>query len=141
MVLSNKLTFYFFSAALIIASLFTGSMSTRAQSKGESSIKEVMRSKLACSVQVLGGITLEDYEVITTNAGKLVELSNKTNWYSRQVPEYEIFLNEFRRNAEDLKKAGQQKNLDAASLAYVQMTLSCVNCHKFIRKKPNTGNH
>jgi hypothetical protein len=94
---------------------------------------------VAYSQQVLVGITLEDYGLIAKNAEKLVELSNKTNWYSRQVPEYELFLNEFRRNAQELMKAGQQKNLDEASLAYVQMTLSCVSCHQFIRKSSGTG--
>ena len=98
-----------------------------------------MRKKVAYSQQVLLGLTLEDYGLIAKNAEKLVELSNKTNWYSRQVPEYELFLNEFRRNAQDLMTAGQQKNLDAASLAYVQMTLSCISCHAFIRKSSGTG--
>ena len=88
---------------------------------------------------MLLGLTLEDYGLIAKNAEKLVELSNKTNWYSRQVPEYELFLNEFRRNAQDLMTAGQQKNLDAASLAYVQMTLSCISCHALIRKSSGTG--
>ena len=36
-------------------------------------------------------------------------------------------------------EAGQQKNLDAASRAYVQMTSSCVSCHKFIRQSSGTG--
>ena len=79
-----------------------------------------MRQKVAYSQQVLVGITLEDYGLIANNAEKLVQLSNKTNWYSRQVPEYELFLNEVRRNAPELMKAGEQKNLDAASRAYVQ---------------------
>jgi hypothetical protein len=56
-----------------------------------------------------------------------VELSNKTNWCSRQVSGYGLFLNEFRRNAQELMEAAQQKNLDAASRAYVQMTFSCVS--------------
>jgi hypothetical protein len=139
--LSNKLNFHFFPAALSFAVLFAGTASTYAQAENESGVKEMMQLKVACSMKVLVGITLEDYGLIANNAEKLVELSNKTNWYSRQVPEYELFLNEFRRNAQDLKKAGQQKNLDSASLAYVQMTLSCVSCHKFIRKSPETGSH
>jgi hypothetical protein len=135
----NKLNFHFFLAALILASPFVRTTSMYAQAENESGVKEVMQLKVACSMKVLVGITLEDYGLIATNAEKLVELSNKTNWYSRQVPEYELFLNEFRRNAQDLKKAGQQKNLDSASLAYVQMTLSCVSCHQFIRKSSGTG--
>jgi len=126
-------------APLILSLFFAGTKSTYAQAEKESGVKEAMRQKVSYSQQVLVGITLEDYGLIANNAEKLVELSNKTNWYSRQVPEYELFLNEFRRTAQELKKAGQQKNLDAASLAYVQMTLSCVSCHKFIRQSSGTG--
>jgi hypothetical protein len=139
--LSNILNFSFLLAGLILASLFAGATSTSAQAEKESGVKEVMQQKVASSLQVLVGITLEDYGLIAKNAEKLMELSNKTNWYSRQVPEYELFLNEFRRNAQDLMKAGQHKDLDAASLAYVQMTLSCVSCHKLIRKSSDTGRH
>ena len=133
------MTSRFLLAPLAVALLLTGTKSTYAQAEKESGVKGAMRQKVACSQQLLVGITLEDYGLIVNNAKKLVELSNKTNWYSRQVPEYELFLNEFRRNAQELMKAGQQKNLDAASLAYGQMTLSCVSCHKFIRKSSGTG--
>jgi cytochrome c556 len=131
----------FLLAPLTLALFLASNKSTYAQAEKESGVKEAMRQKVAYSQQVLVGITLEDYRLIANNAEKLVELSNKTNWYSRQVPEYELFLNEFRRNAQQLKEAGQQKNLDAASLAYGQMTLSCVSCHKFIRKNAGTGSH
>ena len=124
---------------LILALLFAGSSSIYAQAEKEPGVKEAMRKKVAYSQQVLVGMTLEDYGLIANNAEKLVELSNKTNWYSRQVPEYELFLNEFRRNAEQLMEAGKRKNLDTASHAYVQMTLSCVSCHKFIRQSSGTG--
>jgi hypothetical protein len=130
----------FLLTPLVLALLFAGTSSTYAQVAKESGVKEAMRKKVAYSQQVLVGITLEDYGLIVNNAEKLVELSNKTNWYSRQVPEYELFLNEFRRNAEELMEAGKRKNLDAVSLAYVQMTLSCVSCHKFIRQSSGTGN-
>ena len=140
MELSNKLNSPFLLAPLILASLFGSTKSTYTQVKKESGVKEAMRKKVAYSQQVLVGITLEDYGLIANNAEKLVELSNKTNWYSRQVPEYELFLNEFRRSAEQLMEAAKRKNLDAASLAYVQMTLSCVSCHKFIRQSSGTGN-
>jgi hypothetical protein len=139
--LSNKLNSRFFLAPLILALLFAGTRSTYAQAEKESGVKEAMRRKVAYSQQVLVGITLEDYGLVANNAEKLVELSNRTNWYSRQVPEYELFLNEFRRRAQEVMEAGRQKNLDAASLAYVQMTLSCVSCHKFIRKSSDSGGH
>jgi hypothetical protein len=87
-------------APLILALLFAGTNFTYAQAEKESGVKQAMRQKVAYSQQVLVGITLENYGLIADNAQKLVELSNKTNWYSRQVPEYELFLNEFRRKAQ-----------------------------------------
>jgi len=139
--LGKQLNSPFLLAPLILASLLASTKSTYTQAEKDSGVKETMRQKLAYSQQVLVGITLEDYGLVANNAKKLVELSNKTNWYSRQVPEYELFLNEFRRNAQELMKAGQEKNLDAASVAYGQMTLSCISCHKFIRKRSGTESH
>jgi hypothetical protein len=40
---------------------------------------------------------------------------------------------EFRRAADGLKKAGREKNLDAAALRFVDVTLKCVHCHKYVR--------
>ena len=94
---------------------------------------EVMRQKLAHSQGVLEGIVKEDYDRLALNAQKLVQLSQTTGWYSRQTPEYELFTTEFRRHAQTLVKAAKEKNLDAATGAYMQMTVSCVSCHKYMR--------
>jgi hypothetical protein len=131
----------FLLAPLSLALFFASAKPTHAQAEKESGVKKAMRQKVAYSQQVLVGITQENYELIASNAEKLVKLSNKTSWYSRQIPESELFLNEFRRDAQELKEAGQQKNLDAASLAYVRMTLSCVSCHDVMRKSSVTERH
>jgi len=94
---------------------------------------DVMRLKLAHSQDVLEGIVKEDYDRIGLNAQKLVQLSQSTGWYSRQTPEYELFTTEFRRHAQSLVKAAKDKNIDAATGAYMQMTVSCVSCHKYMR--------
>jgi hypothetical protein len=38
-------------------------------------------------------------------------------------------------SAGNLVLAAERKNIDSATLAYTQMTLSCVNCHKLIRRQ------
>ena len=67
-------------------------------------------------------------------------------WNVIQTPEYQQRSDEFRRHARALTKAAQDKNLDGATLAYVQLTLACVECHKHVRhfrqqaiKKAATG--
>jgi hypothetical protein len=41
----------------------------------------------------------------------------------------------FRRHVNSLVKAAKDRNLDAATLGYVRMTMSCVDCHKLVRGK------
>ena len=40
---------------------------------------------------------------------------------------------EFRRIVDKLEKAAKAKRLDGAALAYVDMTMSCIECHKHVR--------
>ena len=42
--------------------------------------------------------------------------------------------NEFRRAVENLQEKAAQKNLDGAALGYVELTLTCVKCHKYVRE-------
>lgn len=101
--------------------------------------KALMQEKLKDAQSVLGSVSTGDFAAMEKSAKHLVELSNVTNWYSRQSPEYDLFLNGFRRNAQALAKAAGDKNLDAASLAFVQLTLDCVTCHKYLRVPPTAG--
>jgi hypothetical protein len=112
------------------AGLITG---MRVADAADQPTAEIMRLKLVHSQGVLEGIAREDHDRIALNAQKLVQLSQSTGWYSRQTPEYEMFTLEYRRHAQSLVKAARDKNLDAATGAYMQMTVSCVSCHKYMR--------
>ena len=50
-------------------------------------------------------------------------------------PDYEQQSTIFRWHVDSLVKAAKNKNLDAATLAYVRVTMSCVDCHKLVRGK------
>lgn len=124
--------------ALILAGLFVLALAAvwaaqQTQSRPEIGTQEAMRLKLGYSEKVLEGISLENYGMIKTNAQRLVALSRLAGWRARQTPEYELFSNEFRRQAEGLVIAANEKNLDAATIAYVQLTFSCTACHKYMR--------
>jgi len=51
-----------------------------------------------------------------------------------KTPRYANYSNEFQEIAEKLIKAAKEKNLDGATLAYLEMTSSCVKCHKHVRE-------
>jgi len=94
----------------------------------------VMRMKLDLSQQVLRALALEDFGALETNAVRLAKLSEMAGWQARNTPEYTWFSAEFRRSAEELAHAARAKNVDGATVAYTQMTFSCVSCHKYMRK-------
>lgn len=108
---------------------------------GDALTAEVMREKLALSQQVLKGLALQDFALMRSGADRLVKLSQASGWTPRQSPEYELFTTEFRRAAAELSRAAADKNIDGATLAYTQMTVSCVSCHKYLRdgRAPATG--
>ena len=108
---------------------------------GDPLTAEVMREKLGLSQKVLKGLALQDFASMRSGADRLVKLSQASGWTPRQTPEYELFTTEFRRAAAELSRAAADKNIDGATLAYTQMTVSCVSCHKYLRdgRAPATG--
>lgn len=94
----------------------------------------LMQRKLANAQKVLEGIALNDFEKIAKHAEDLMEVSKAAEWKVLKTPQYETHSNDFRRNAEALTMAAKTKNIDAAALAYVDLTLTCVKCHKHVRE-------
>jgi hypothetical protein len=94
----------------------------------------IMQMKLSHAQKILEGIALNDFNLIEKHADELIILSNKAEWHVLPTRDYLLQSNEFRRNAELLTKAAKGKNLDGATLAYVQLTMSCVSCHKHVRE-------
>lgn len=97
-------------------------------------VREVMMKKLQHAQKVLEGIALNDFERIVKNGDDLIDLSKQAEWRALKTPQYELHSNEFRRSAETLVKAAREKNLDGATLAYVELTMNCVRCHKYVRE-------
>ena len=98
---------------------------------------EFMRMKLEFSKRVLEGLTLEDYPAISKNAKALKRLSEAAEWEVPTIPnatDYVVFTTEFQRLTDELVKKGREKNIDGATLAYLRLTMNCVNCHKYVRQ-------
>jgi len=95
--------------------------------------KEFMREKLQHSQKLLGALATEDYFTLEQTSQRLSAMTQQVDWQAFQNPDYTQFSAAFRSHANALTKAAKEKNVDAATLAYVRMTMSCVDCHKFVR--------
>ena len=106
-----------------------------AQTKRNRAAKEFMRDKLELSQRVLEGLATEDYDLIIAKGTRLSAMSQEADWRLFENPDYDQQSVTFRRHVNSLVKAAKDKNLDAATLAYVRVTMSCVDCHKLVRGK------
>lgn len=96
-------------------------------------LQKFMRAKLGASNQVLEGLVTENFALIEMGAKKLEELSSAEQWRISNDAMFRQHSGEFRQKVGQLRTAAIDKNTDAAALAYVQTTLSCVECHKWVR--------
>ena len=94
----------------------------------------IMQKKLQQAQKVLEGLALKDFKKIGKSADELLFLCKEEEWKVLSTPEYENYSNEFRRNTQALIKNAKDENIDSCALSYVQLTLTCVNCHKHVRE-------
>ncbi len=103
------------------------------QQKGRT-VKTIMDEKLKNAHKLLDGIALADFARITGSVEELLELSKTEEWMVYKTPSYETFNNQFQRAAGDILTKAKAKNIDGVTLAYVDLTMSCVRCHSYIRE-------
>jgi len=106
-----------------------------AQFKRNRPAREFMRDKLELTQHLLEGLALEDYESLVAKGTKLSAMSQASDWRAFANPDYDQQSLLFRRQVDSLVKAAKARNLDAATLAYVRVAMSCVDCHKSVRGK------
>jgi cytochrome c556 len=97
-------------------------------------VKALMKRKLTAAQKVLEGVALNDNDAVAKHADELITISKQAEWKVLKTPQYELYSNEFRRTAESLVKQAKAKNSDGVALAYVELTLNCVKCHKHVRE-------
>lgn len=103
------------------------------EQKKPSLMKAFMKVKLSQAQGILEGLTTEDFELIERNASAMFLLTKAEQWKASKDPQFVRYSDEFARVTTQLAKAAKEKNLDGASLSYMQLTLNCIECHKHVR--------
>jgi hypothetical protein len=121
---------------LAVLALAAGVLAVRGAEQKARSRAEFMRSKLEFSKKALEGLTLEDYDTIAKSAKALRLLSQAAEWEVPTIPnatDYVSYTREFQVLTDEMALKASQKNIDGATLAYLRLTMNCVNCHKYVR--------
>ena len=105
----------------------------QAQKPDAQKVQELMRKKLESAQKILEALTLNDVEKAAKHADELMQIRKEVNFKVFKTEQYELWSNEFSQSAEGIMKAAKEKNLEAAKLNYLGMTLACFHCHTYVR--------
>jgi cytochrome c556 len=114
--------------------LFLGLPVLSGHSEEPRKAEPLMQRKLKHAQKVLEGLAINDFDKIAENGEELLAISKLAEWKAVKTARYTIYSDEFRETVEKLVKSSKDKNLDGATLAYLEMTSSCVKCHKHVRE-------
>jgi len=115
-------------AGAVLASSFM--LASYSQSQRQTIQKHrLMREKLVHAQKLLEGISTEDFKLIQTQAERLKAISLNAEWNPHPAHHAEIRKVNIIHSLDQLVEAAKEEDLRGATLAYMGLTLSCVNCH------------
>lgn len=92
-----------------------------------------MRDKLIHTNEILEAILRSDYESLDRESAALVRATELPAWSVLKSPEYLRQSATFISAIQNLREAAKARDLDAAALDYMSLTLTCFQCHKHIK--------
>lgn len=120
--------------ALFVAVACLGSTALAADKEPENTDPSFwMQKKLEYTQNILAGIAKEDYDEINKNAMAMGGLNRIESFVRGRTPGYRTQLRVFQFANDELIRQANKENLEGATMAFTQMTISCVNCHKELK--------
>jgi hypothetical protein len=97
-------------------------------------VKSVMREKLEHTQKILEAVVTSDWISLEAHSRELERLVQDPRWTALKYPEYARHSAAFVRSIQDLHRAAVQRDLEKTPKAYIAVTLSCVECHRYLAR-------
>jgi hypothetical protein len=120
---------------MIVAAVLVVSVGTPVSDAQTVALNRVMRDKLAHSQQLLEAVVTSNWLELQRHSEALQRASMDPAWAVLTTPEYARQTAAFLRASEDLVDAAKRRDGEAAPLAYVSLTMSCVQCHRYVARR------
>ena len=101
--------------------------------KDEAQLSRFMRQKLKASNRIMEGLCVDDLKLVESGAEILQKMSHAEQWRASNDVMYQNHSREFRERVKGLREKAQAENPDGAALAWLEVTMSCLHCHKWVR--------
>jgi len=97
-------------------------------------LDRVMRQKLQHAQKILEAVVISDWVSLEANSRELERLTSDPSWTILRYPEYAQRSAAFTRAIRTLHTAAAQRDLEATPRAYIDVTLQCVECHRYLAR-------
>lgn len=122
-------------AAVLAVTLIVPTKSFAQEPELPLTTQNFMRNKLKHSQKILEGLTTENFDMIVKHGQEMSLLSLESHWNVLRTQEYVDQSAEFRHAIQRMIDSAKDKKLDATTLGYMDVTLKCIHCHKYVRDR------
>lgn len=99
----------------------------------QEAVRQLMKAKAGYAHSLLDAVVMEDFDAVREQAFRLKAVAETGDWKVLDSPEYVERSEAFLRAADRLLDVAGERNGDGVALAYLEVTLSCVHCHHYVR--------
>ena len=117
--------------ALAVVALLTVAATTTAQGPA---VDRVMRKKLVVAQHILEAVVTSRWADLEARSRELEGLTSEPGWTVFKAPEYAARSDAFKKAVRMLHDAAANRDLEATPKAYIDVTLSCVACHRYMAR-------
>jgi hypothetical protein len=97
-------------------------------------LDRVMRQKLQYAQKILEAVVISDWSSLEANSRDLERLTRDPSWTILRYPEYAKRSAAFADAIRVLHTVAAQRDLEATPRAYIEVTLQCVECHRYLAR-------
>jgi cytochrome c556 len=119
---------------VLTLTMTVSAFATLSRANAQEPLSAFMKAKLEHSQRTLEGLAKGDFDLVAKHSQAISLLCEDELWAVLKTPEYSERSKEFQRSVNAITDAARNRNLEAATLAYVDATLKCVSCHKYVRQ-------
>lgn len=129
-----------FMLILIVVASISAAVNAHSQDEAKadpakSNVQVLMRDKLNHMQGVLGGLVTEDFDAVAKESGMLRMIGKAASWQALDTKEYRGFSERYAVLTKNLNKAALDEDRDAVLLQYLQLNISCVDCHRYMAEQ------
>jgi hypothetical protein len=119
---------------LIVAVVLIGGVAASVAAAQTVALSRLMQAKLEHSQKILAAVVTSNWAELQQHSEALQRAAQDPAWSVLTTPEYVRQTTAFLRASEDLVDAAKRRDGEAAPLAYVSLTMSCVQCHRYVAR-------